>query len=84
MTVNARKERLDLSAVMGRIEAVKGILSANRSRIHEMQWEDGAPDPTEVERLTIGPTGFLRAPALFMGDRLLVGFSEELYQRILD
>lgn len=83
VTVNARKQRLDLSDVLRRIESAKGILSASRSRIAEVEWDEEMPDRSEVERLTIGPTGFLRAPALLVEDRLVVGFSEELYRRVL-
>lgn len=59
-------------------------MSASRSGISEIRWGDTGPDRSEVERLTIGPTGFLRAPAIIAEDLLIVGFSEELYHTLLE
>lgn len=59
-------------------------MSASRSGISEIEWGDTGPARSEVERLTIGPTGFLRAPAMIAEDLLIVGFSEELYHTLLE
>lgn len=35
------------------------------------------PAPKELLAALLGPTGYLRAPAMVCGDTLIVGFSDE-------
>ncbi len=37
------------------------------------------PTEEEVLKLILGPTGNLRAPTLRSGNKLIVGFNEEMY-----
>jgi len=41
-------------------------------------------DLTEAEllKLVLGPTGNLRAPTLKVGNRIVVGFNQEMYESV--
>ena len=41
------------------------------------------PDKATIEKLILGRTGNLRAPALRRGRKLIVGFNEEAYDKVL-
>jgi hypothetical protein len=46
---------------------------------------DMAKDPPDDDTLAaaiLGPTGNLKAPAIRIGDTLLVGFNESAYQKV--
>ena len=40
-------------------------------------------DDAAIEALIIGPSGNLRAPAFFVGKRLVIGFEEDAYRELL-
>lgn len=40
-------------------------------------------DDAAIEALIIGPSGNLRAPAFFVGKRLIIGFEEDAYREVL-
>ena len=42
------------------------------------------PSPAELEKVVLGPTGNLRAPAIKTGKTWLVGFHEEAYTERFD
>ena len=44
---------------------------------------NGLPDKATVARLMIGPSGNLRAPTLRVGRKVLVGFDEDSYRKVL-
>jgi len=46
----------------------------------ELTW--GKPDRTAAAML-LGPSGFLRAPAMRKGKAFMVGFDEETYRKLL-
>lgn len=68
-----------MSDVVGLLGRINSISTANRSKIARLEWTGPAPGPDEVAGFTIGPSGFLRAPTVIVGKRMLVGFSDELY-----
>jgi arsenate reductase-like glutaredoxin family protein len=41
------------------------------------------PSDEAIAELIVGPSGNLRAPTLQIGDELIVGFSNELYESVL-
>ena len=43
---------------------------------------NGADDES-ISALIIGPSGNLRAPAFFVGKRLIIGFEEDAYREVL-
>lgn len=75
--VDARKEPLADEAAWALLAGVREILVAKGKGFAVL-----APQPDTRESVlaaALGRTGNLRAPALLIGDRLLVGFSEGLY-----
>ncbi len=82
-TVNARKERLDISGVMELLSRVTSISTANRSKIAHLEWEGAVPEANEISSFTLGPSGFLRAPTVIFRNKMFVGFSKDLYEQLL-
>ena len=57
------------------------IVSAKGKTVRRLH-PQGADDAA-IEALIIGPSGNLRAPAFFVGNRLIIGFEEEAYREVL-
>jgi arsenate reductase-like glutaredoxin family protein len=74
---------------MGRTEAlrlldgVKRLVAARGKKIAEFDLANDRPNDETLLAHLLGPTGNLRAPTARIGDTLLVGFNEEMYQRFL-
>lgn len=78
--VDARKEALAGEEAWKVLAGVREILIAKGKNF---QVFDPSKDSKEaILAQALGRTGNLRAPALLMGDRLLVGFSDSLYAQI--
>ena len=78
--VDARKEPLAGEAAWKVLAGVREILVAKGSTY---QVFDPRTDGKEaILAQALGRTGNLRAPALRIGDRLLVGFSDGLYAQL--
>lgn len=62
-------------------------LLADAARLHVAKgrkvrsFPGGSADPEAVSAM-LGPTGNLRAPTLVVGDTLIVGFDETLYETV--
>lgn len=70
------KEALALSAQVDEIYAAKGSKSVHiNMRSH--------PSKAELLAVLLGPTGNLRAPAIKHGRKLIVGFNEDMYRRLI-
>jgi arsenate reductase-like glutaredoxin family protein len=77
--------RFDLNDVKELLSRVDTIASSRGIKVNVLQLNrDKPPDPDEVAQLTLGPSGFLRAPAVIADRKMLVGFSGELYAGLLD
>lgn len=59
------------------------LIAARGKKVERIDLRKGKPDKATVARLMIGPSGNLRAPTLRVGKRILVGFDEESYERVL-
>jgi len=70
------KEALALVKAADVIRSVKG------SKVVSLDLKSNPPDE-EVLALLLGPTGNLRAPALRVGRKLVVGFEPGLYADVL-
>ena len=78
--VDARKDALAGEAAWKLLAGVREILIAKGKNF---QVFDPSKDSKEaILAQALGRTGNLRAPALLIGDRLLVGFSDSLYAQI--
>ena len=58
-------------------------MAAKGKKVERIDLRKGLPDKQTVARLMIGPSGNLRAPTLRVGRRVLVGFDEEAYRKVL-
>ena len=59
------------------------LIAAKGKKVERIDLRKGRPDKATVARLMIGPSGNLRAPTLRVGKKILVGFDEESYERVL-
>lgn len=77
---DARKEPLgprDLSKLFAKQTR---LLVGKGKKLHDVKLADLSKP--ELERLVIGPSGKLRAPTLFKGKAVMVGFHEEAYDKL--
>ena len=76
------EEGLKLAAAANAIHAAKGkklvsfTLKAGKLR--------GNATDDDLRKAVIGPSGNLRAPTIWVGKTMVVGFSPELYEQALD
>lgn len=80
--VDARKQSMGAKEALELAESVNEIYSARGKNVTHIKLEDG-PSEQELRDALIGPTGNLRAPSIKIGDKLLVGFNEELYSQVV-
>ena len=59
------------------------LYSARGKKVAELDLSSGQANEEEILALMLGPTGNLRAPVLREGNKLIVGFNEELYKEVL-
>ena len=59
------------------------LIAAKGKKVERIDLRKGKPDKATVARLMIGPSGNLRAPTLRVGKKVLVGFDEESYRKVL-
>ena len=74
----AADEALQLAATMTEIYAARG------KKVTHIRVKKDKPDEATLTKQIVGPSGNLRAPALRIGKKLLVGFHEETYQQLLE
>lgn len=79
---DAGKERKGPDEALALARSADKVLVAKGKKVVEFDMKDGPDDETLLKSL-LGPSGNLRAPTLRRGKTLLVGFSDELYDRWL-
>lgn len=63
------------------MKAAKRVIVSKGKRV--LRFAPGGKAPDEIVDAVLGPTGNLRAPALVVGDTLLVGWNAEAYSDAL-
>ena len=81
--VDARKSRMGPKEALALLEGANELVAAKGKKVERVDLRKGKPDKATVTRLMIGPSGNLRAPTLRVGKRILVGFDEETYEKLL-
>lgn len=81
--VDARKERLGREEALKLAHAARKVVVARGKKAVTFDMKKAPPDDDTLATHLIGPTGNLKAPALRIGDVLLVGFGEEAYRELL-
>jgi arsenate reductase-like glutaredoxin family protein len=64
------------------VKKVNHLLVAKGKKLVELNLKKDDPTEEEILKLILGPTGNLRAPTLIVGKKLLVGFNEEMYDKV--
>jgi hypothetical protein len=71
-----RAEALMLARKASRLVAMKG-----KKKV-VLDLREG-PSDDDLAVLLLGPTGAMRAPSMWVGDTLVVGFAPEVYEEVL-
>jgi arsenate reductase-like glutaredoxin family protein len=80
---DAKKATIKGDAALGVLKDVDELYVAKGKRIVHVDLTGDKPPRAELLGLLLGPTGNLRAPTLRKGRRLIVGFDESTYTRLL-
>jgi hypothetical protein len=78
---NARKLRVERDAAWEKLASARRILTARGKSVKE--WDPRRDDKEAILKSAIGPSGNLRAPTLQVGDVILIGFNQDMYQAYL-
>ena len=77
---NANKEKLDQEEVERLLVQVKKVKVAKGKKI--LTFDNLRNEHKQILDSILGRSGTLRSPTLQIGDQLIVGYSEELYQNL--
>ncbi|MAT10560.1 MAG: hypothetical protein MK324_17825 [Pirellulales bacterium] len=64
------------------LEEVSFLYAAKGKKTITIDLKTEVVDDEVIHKFMLGPTGNLRAPAMTIGKTLLVGFNQELYERV--
>lgn len=79
--MDAKKNTIGRDEALKMARGAEEIISAKGKAVKRLN-PNGAEDD-DIAALIIGPSGNLRAPAFFVGNRLIVGFEEGAYKEVL-
>jgi arsenate reductase-like glutaredoxin family protein len=79
--VDAKKNTIGREEAIRLARKAEEIVSAKGKAVKRLR-PAGASDEA-IAALIIGPSGNLRAPAFFVGERLMIGFEEAAYRELL-
>ena len=79
--VDAKKNTIGREEALRVARQADEIVSTKGKTVKRLK-PKGAADE-DIAALIIGPSGNLRAPAFFVGKRLIIGFEEEAYREAL-
>jgi arsenate reductase-like glutaredoxin family protein len=80
---DATKERKGADEALKLARAADTVIVAKGKKVATFDMKKDAPDDVTLLAHLLGPTGNLRAPTIRKGKTLLVGFSDEVYQKVL-
>ena len=80
--MNAKKDTYGEAEALKLLQSVSQVFSAKGQKVVHWDLRKDKPDPPEVLKLLLGPTGNLRAPTLRVGKTLLVGFNSGTYEQV--
>jgi arsenate reductase-like glutaredoxin family protein len=64
------------------IKQVKFFYAAKGKKVVSYNLERDKPKKADLIKLMLGPTGNLRAPTIRKGNKLIIGFNDEMYRDI--
>ena len=77
--MNASKEKFGADALDDLFAGASRVVVAKGKKVLDFDLKKDPPDPAELEKVALGPTGNLRAPAARVGKTWLIGFHAEAY-----
>ena len=80
--VNAKKETFQKDGALELVAKASKLLVARGKKQVELDLKKDQPTEEEILKLILGPTGNLRAPTLFVGKSLVVGFNDQMYSDV--
>ncbi len=80
--VNATKDRINAVEALKHLGGVDTLIAVKGKRVETLDLKHARPDDDAILALIMGPTGNLRAPTAKVGTTMVVGFSDEAYQRV--
>ena len=66
------------------VSEVREIYSVKGKKVNYLNLQKNETDQETVLSMLLGPTGNLRAPTLRVGNTLVVGFQQDIYNQIFD
>ena len=80
---DARKTKMAEKEAERLIGQAKYFYAARGKKIVSYDLAKDKPKKAELLKLMLGPTGNLRAPTILKGNKLIVGFNDEMYGDLL-
>lgn len=79
--VEARKQKIEGDDAWAVLESAKELIvgRGKKFQIFDPKKDDKEP----ILKVCLGRTGNLRAPTLKMGDRVVVGFNDDMYEQFV-
>ncbi len=81
--MRADKHPIDAKAALALVRKQRRLIVAKGKKTIDLAITRNAPSDDELRSLIIGPSGNLRAPAIRVGDTLIVGFTVEGLRTVL-
>ena len=79
--VEARKQKIDAAAAWELLAKAESITVSRGRKIFTL--DPKTADKTDILPLIMGPSGSLKAPALRVGNRFMVGWNPDMYDQWL-
>lgn len=80
--MDAKKNTIDRAGAIALARKAATVYATKGKNVLRLEMKTN-PSDNEIAALVVGPSGNLRAPALRVGDTLLVGFEERTYTELL-
>lgn len=81
--VDAKRQVIGREAAIALARQATEIIAAKGKAVKRLDPKAAGVTDEEIAALVIGPSGNLRAPALRVGGKLLIGFEPGMYQQFL-
>jgi len=79
---NAKKETLGREGAIGLLKTARSLSVAKGKKVVEVDLKKNDLTEEQLLKLVLGPTGNLRAPTLRVGNHVVVGFNQEMYESV--
>lgn len=80
--IDARKVRYGDSEALDLLDGKTTLHVAKGKKVTEVDLRKDRPEDDVLTGLMLGPTGNLRAPTLIVGEKVVVGYNEDLYNDV--